>query len=172
MDAGNQSVSKQLFSFLVFLLIDINMASSASIHSTINISFKSTNCRPKTCGIWHYTYYNVKPGYSCQTTVILGIMKDGSLFMHSLASFNFFQNSLSKWHRWYVKNGQHGKRLLCSSDHPILFFHQLVIKIFIKELQKGILDFQCAFLNFFHVLFLSFNASNSNGYMEELERKI
>ena len=50
-------------------------------------------------------------------------------------------------------------KILCSSDHPILFkFQQLVVKILIKELQNyGMLDS---------------NISNSNGDMEELRCKI
>ena len=49
-------------------------------------------------------------------------------------------------------------KILYSSDHPILIkFRQLVVNIVIKELQ---------------MVFLNSTATNSNGNMKELERKI
>ena len=67
---------------------------------------------------------------------------------------------LSKWLYRYVKNGQHSIhaydikfRILCSSDHPILFkFCQLVVKIVNKEL---------------HRVFRTSIVINSNGNMKE-----
>ena len=73
-------------------------------------------------------------------------MKDGGLLIHSLASFNsftvdssLFQNGTNHFSKMVnVINSVLSKKLksLCSLDHLILFkFHQLVVKIFIKELQ-------------------------------------
>ena len=56
--------------------------------------------------------------------------------------------------RFFVKKIQ----ILCTLDHPILFkFCQLVVKIVSKELQ---------------LVFLTYNLSNSNGNVKELDAKI
>ena len=74
-----------------------------------------------------------------------GTVKDGSLLIHSLASFscftykNLFQTGTNDMAKMlYIINDCLAKKLntLCCVDHPILFkFHQLVAKIFLKELQ-------------------------------------
>ena len=78
-----------------------------------NEAFKGTNGRQKTYEISH-VYSIFYSGFMCQTTVIFGITKDGSL------------------KRLFVKK----LKILYSSDHPILIkFRQLVVNIVIKELQ-------------------------------------
>ena len=47
--------------------------------------FKGTNGRQKTYEIFH-VYCIFYSGFMCQTTVIFGITKDGSLVLNSLAS--------------------------------------------------------------------------------------
>ena len=47
--------------------------------------FKGTNGRQKTYEIFH-VYCICYSGFMCQTTVIFGIMKDGSLVLNTLAS--------------------------------------------------------------------------------------
>ena len=47
-------------------------------------SFKGTNGRQKTYEIFH-VYYIFSSSFMCQTTVIFGIMKDGSLIFNTLA---------------------------------------------------------------------------------------
>ena len=60
-------------------------------------SFKGTNCRQKTYEIFHL-YCIFYSSFMCQTTVIFGITKDGSLVLNTLASWscftcrNLFQN--------------------------------------------------------------------------------
>ena len=46
---------------------------------------KCTTGRQKTCEIFH-VYYIFYSGFMCQTTVIIGITKDGSLVLNPLAS--------------------------------------------------------------------------------------
>ena len=50
---------------------------------------KSTNGRQKTYEIFH-VYCVFYSGFMCQTTVIFGITKDGSLVLNTLASWNCF----------------------------------------------------------------------------------
>ena len=52
-------------------------------------SFKGTNGRQKTYEIFH-VYCIFYSGFMCQTTVIFGITKDGSLVLNILASWNRF----------------------------------------------------------------------------------
>ena len=47
--------------------------------------FKGTNGRQKSYEIFH-VYYVFYSGFMCQTTVIFGITKDGSLVLTTLAS--------------------------------------------------------------------------------------
>ena len=47
--------------------------------------FKGTNGRQKTYEIFH-VYSIFYSGFMCQTTVIFGITKDGSLVLNTLAS--------------------------------------------------------------------------------------
>ena len=49
---------------------------------------KGTNGRQKTYEIFHF-YCVFYSGFMCQTTVIFGITKDGSLVSTTLASWNF-----------------------------------------------------------------------------------
>ena len=42
------------------------------------------------------TFNLVAPGYTCQTTLIFGILKDRNVLIHSLASFQSGSNDLSK----------------------------------------------------------------------------
>ena len=102
----------------------------------------------------------------CQTTVIFGITKDGSLVLNTLASENcficrnLFQNGANDMSECLTCETAFCKKLkiLYSSDHPILIkFRQLVVNIVIKELQ---------------MVFLNSTVINSNGNMKELERKI
>ena len=55
-------------------------------HST---PLKGTNGRQKTYEIFH-VYRIFSSGFMCQTTVIFGITKDGSLVLNTLASWNCF----------------------------------------------------------------------------------
>ena len=52
-------------------------------------SFKGTNGRQKTYEIFH-VYCIFYSGFMCQTAVIFGITKDGSLVLNTLASWNCF----------------------------------------------------------------------------------
>ena len=52
-------------------------------------TLKGTNGRQKTYEIFH-VYSIFYSGFMCQTTVILGITKDGSLVLNTLASWNCF----------------------------------------------------------------------------------
>ena len=130
-----------------------------------NSCIKGTNGRQKTYEIFHVhcIFYS---GFMCQTTVIFGITKDGSLILNTLTSWNCFTcrnlfqngaNDMSEcltFERLFVKKLE----ILYSSDHPILIkFRQLVVNIVIKELQ---------------MVFLTSTVINSNGNMKELERKI
>ena len=54
-----------------------------------NEIFKGTNGRQKTYEIFH-VYCIFYSGFMCQTTVIFGITKDGSLVLNTLASWNCF----------------------------------------------------------------------------------
>ena len=90
-------------------------------------SFKGTNCE-----ITHVKY-NFKLGLKCQAIVIFGIMKDYSKHHYLFHMQNLFQNGASDISEMvnvicmlFVKN----IKILCSSDHPILFkFCQVVVKI-------------------------------------------
>ena len=53
----------------------------------LNNLFKGTNGRQKTYEIFH-VYCIFYSGFMCQTTVIFGITKDGSLAFYPLASWN------------------------------------------------------------------------------------
>ena len=121
--------------------------------------------RQKTYEIFH-VYCIFYYGFMCQTTVIFGITKDGSLVLNILESWNCFTcrnrfqngaNDMSECltlKRLFVKK----LKILYSSDHPILIkFRQLVVNIVIKELQ---------------MVFLTSTVINSNGNMKELELKI
>ena len=130
-----------------------------------NLVVKGTNGRQKTYEIFH-VYCIFYSGFMCQTSVIFGITKDGSLVLNTLASWNYFTcRNLFKMALTICQNVWHLKRLfvkklkiLYSSDHPILIkFRQLVVNIVIKELQ---------------MVFLTSTVINSNGNMKELERKI
>ena len=130
-----------------------------------NWRFKGTNGRQKTCEIFH-VYCIFYFGFMCQTTVIFGITKDGSLESNNLASWNcftcrnLFQNGANDMSECLTFETALCKKLkiLYSSDHPILIkFRQLVVNIVIKELQ---------------MVFLTSAVINSNGNMKELERKI
>ena len=60
---------------------------------------KGTNGRQKTYEIFH-VYCIFYSGFMCQTTIIFGIMKDGSLVLNTLASIMklfHVQKPLSKW---------------------------------------------------------------------------
>ena len=107
-----------------------------------------TNGRQKTCEIF-YVYYIFDSGFMCQTTVIFGIRKDGSL-VNTLASWNcftfrnLFQNGAndmserSTSETAFCKKKAQSCVFFGSSDpgHPILIkFCQLVVNIVIKELQ-------------------------------------
>ena len=106
-------------------------------------------------------------GFMCQTTVILGITKDGNLVLNTLASWNcftcrnLFQNGANDMSECLTCETAFCKKklkILYSSDHPILIkFRQLVINTINKELQ---------------MVFLTSTVINSNGNMKELERKI
>ena len=56
-----------------------------SYTGTVMASFKGTNGRQKTYEIFH-VYCIFYSGFRCQTTVIFGITKDGSLVLNTLAS--------------------------------------------------------------------------------------
>ena len=126
--------------------------------------FKGTNGRQKTYTIFH-VYCIFYSGFMCQTTVIFGITKDGSLVLNTLASWNcftcrnLFQNGANDMSEYLTREWLFVKKLkiLYSSDHPILIkFRQLVVNIVIKELQ---------------MVFLTSTVINSNGNMKELECK-
>ena len=81
---------------------------------------------------------------SCQTTVIFGITKDGSLVLTTLASWNCFTcrnifqigaNDMSGCLTCETAFCKKKLEIMYSSDHPILIkFRQLVVNIAIKEL--------------------------------------
>ena len=52
-------------------------------------TFKGTDGRQKTYDIFH-VYCIFYSGFRCQTTVIFGITKDGSLVLNTLALWNCF----------------------------------------------------------------------------------
>ena len=54
-------------------------------HLVFRTHFKGTNGRQKTYEIFH-VYCIFYSGFMCQTTVIFGITKDGSLVLNTLAS--------------------------------------------------------------------------------------
>ena len=60
---------------------DYEIVGTISYHTL----FKGTNDRQKTCEIFH-VYCIFYSGFMCQTTVIFGIKKDGSLVSNPLAS--------------------------------------------------------------------------------------
>ena len=66
---------------------------------------KGTNGRQKTCEIFHVNCI-FHSGFMCQTTVIFGITKDGSLVLNPLASWNcftcrnLFQNGANDMSEW------------------------------------------------------------------------
>ena len=69
------------------------------------VQFKGTNSHQKTCEIFH-VYCIFYSGFMCQTTVIFGIMKDESLVLNPLASWNcftcrnLFQNGANNMSEW------------------------------------------------------------------------
>ena len=58
-------------------------------HFSTKKILKGTNGRQKTYEIFH-VYSIFYSGFMCQTTVIFGITKDGSLVLNTLASWNCF----------------------------------------------------------------------------------
>ena len=129
------------------------------------LTLKGTKGCQKTCEIFH-VYFIFHCGFMCQTTVLFGITKDGSLVLNPLASWNcftfrnLFQNGANDVSEWLTCKTVFAKKLkiLYSSDHLILIkFRQLVVNIVIKELQ---------------MVFLTSTVINSNGNMIELECKI
>ena len=71
----------------------------------MSCTVKGTNGRQKTYEIFH-VYCIFYSGFMCQTTVIFGITKDGSLVLNPLASRNYFTcrnlfqngaNDMSEW---------------------------------------------------------------------------
>ena len=139
--------------------------SHSALHRKSIGVFKGTNGRQKTYEIFH-VYCIFYSGFMCQTTVIFGITKDGSLVLNTLASWNcftssnLFQNGANDMSECLTCETAFVKKLkiLYSSDHPILIkFRQLVVNIVIKELQ---------------MLFLTSTVINSNGNIKELERKM
>ena len=123
---------------------------------------KGTNGRQKTYEIFH-VYCVFYSGFMCQTTVIFGITKDGSLVLTTLASWNcftcrnIFQNGANDMSECLTCEAAFCKKnlkIMYSSDHPILIkFRQLVVNIVIKELR---------------MVFLTSTVINSNGNMKEL----
>ena len=69
------------------------------------VKLKGTNGRQKTYEIFH-VYCIFYSGFMCQTTVIFGTMKDGSLVLNTLASWNcftcrnLFQNGANDMSEW------------------------------------------------------------------------
>ena len=130
--------------------------------------FKGTNGRQKTYEICH-VYCIFYSGFMCQTTVIFGITKDGSLVLTTLASWNcficrnIFQNGANDMSECLTSEAYFCKKSskLCIVRIIRFFFffkfRQLVVNIVIKEL---------------HMVFLTSTVINSNGNMKELERKI
>ena len=128
--------------------------------------FKGTNGRQKTCETFH-VYCIFFSGFMCQTTVIFGITKDGSLVLNPLTSWscfscrNLFQNGANDMPEWltcemlFVKKAQNFVLFGASDFDQILpaWGKHMVI----KELQ---------------MVFLTSTLINSNGNMKELERKI
>ena len=64
------------------LVLINNVTYQRETHST---TLKGTNGRQKTYEIFH-VYCIFYSGFMCQTTVMFGIMKDGSLVLNTLAS--------------------------------------------------------------------------------------
>ena len=67
----------------------MNRVVNVSLLNTVMNVFKGTNGRQKTYEIFH-VYCIFYSGFRCQTTVIFGITKDGSLVLNTLASWNCF----------------------------------------------------------------------------------
>ena len=77
----------------------VSLLSSSSIHywfasnvckpDKSGSRLKGTNDRQKTYEIFH-VYCIFYSGFMCQTTIIFGITKDGSLVLNTLASWNCF----------------------------------------------------------------------------------
>ena len=79
------TLSKPKFSFLKHA----NYLNSGKRNFKVVLRFKGTNGRQKTYEIFH-VYCIFYSGFMCQTTVIFGITKDGSLVLTTLASWNCF----------------------------------------------------------------------------------
>ena len=74
----------------MYISLLLKMINEFSWPAKIMVSpFKGTNGRQKTCEIFH-VYYIFYSCFMCQTTVIFGITKDGSLVLNTLASWNCF----------------------------------------------------------------------------------
>ena len=105
---------------------------------------KGTNSRQKTHEIFH-VYCIFYSGFMCQTTIIFGIAKDGSLVLNTFASLNCFTcrnlfqngaNDMSECLKCETAFFKEKLKILYSSDHTILIkFRQLVVNIITKELQ-------------------------------------
>ena len=157
------------FDGFVLHILHLQIHVGNCIHAGYTCAFnwlKGTNGHEKTCKIFH-VYCIFYSGFMCQTTVIFGVTKDGSLVLNPLATWNcftcrnLFQNGAKDMSEWLTCETAFCKKklkILYSSDHPILIkFRQLVVNIVIKELQ---------------MVFLTSTVINSNGNMKELERRI
>ena len=92
-----------------------------------SLIIKGTNNRQKTYEIFH-VYCIFYSGFMCQTIVIFGITKDGSLVLNTLASWNcftcrnLFQNGANDMSECLTCETAFCKKklkILYSSDHPI-----------------------------------------------------
>ena len=73
--------------YLPWVLLSTQFCGARSLYAKRFV--KGTNGRQKTYEIFH-VYCIFYSGFMCQTTVIFGITKDGSLVLNTLASWNCF----------------------------------------------------------------------------------
>ena len=89
---SNILLQKDINDFKVLLKTDGDRDNVLNCHLPryiIPFIVKGTNGRQKTYEIFH-VYSIFYSGFMCQTTVIFGITKDGSLVLNTLASWNCF----------------------------------------------------------------------------------
>ena len=91
--------------FVYTLVYLYNQSTTRFFQKLLKDRFKGTNGRQKTCEIFH-VYCIFYSGFMCQTTVIFGITKDGSLVLNPLAPWNcftcrnLFQNGANDMSEW------------------------------------------------------------------------
>ena len=102
------------------LKVTVNMADPRCLLQALAVcTFKGTNGRQNAYEIFH-VYCIFYSGFMCQTTVIFGITKDGSLVLNTLASQNcftcrnFFQNGANDMSECLGETGDN-----CNTGHVV-----------------------------------------------------